>query len=99
MSGYKSMGSEMHVTPQEQDLGVSTDLSMLVFFFFFPKLLFFDEKNNRNQMLGMGKKGLETKAEINLGSLLPLVLYAFLFSFSQKEYPERIFNLGDSMIL
>jgi len=50
-------------------------------------------------MLGMGKKGLETKAEINLGSLLPLVLYAFLFSFSQKEYPERISNLGDSMIL
>lgn len=50
-------------------------------------------------MLGMGKKGLETKAEINLGSLLPLVLYAFLFSFSQKEYPERIFNLGDAMIL
>lgn len=44
VSGYKSMGSEMHVTPQEQDLGVSTDLSMLVFFFFFPKLLFFDEK-------------------------------------------------------
>lgn len=48
-------------------------------------------------MLGVGKKGLETKAENNLGSLLSLVSYAFLFSLSQKEYPERISNLGDSM--
>lgn len=44
VSGYKSMGSEMHVTPQEQDLGVSTDLSMLVFFFFFLSYYFLMKK-------------------------------------------------------
>lgn len=35
------MGSEMHVSPQEQDLGVSIDLSMI---FFFKRYYFFDEK-------------------------------------------------------
>lgn len=36
-------------------------------------------------MLGIAKKGLENKAENNLGSLLSLILHAFLISLSEEE--------------
>lgn len=36
-------------------------------------------------MLEIAKKGFKNKAENNLGSLLSLIPYAFLISFSQEE--------------
>lgn len=52
ISGCMFMGSELTVTPQEQDLRVLTDPSK-------RKLIFFGGKTNK--MVGIAKKGLENK--------------------------------------